>query len=146
MCVYIWTYFPPIIPENDSVSSCLWGYLKTAWYSITCLSYSEYTGTNAQMLHFQRTRAFVPACGGEDSWVCYWLDHGCLCSGDQKRGWYSCGFPRMCPPSFCTWKFYLNVTVWGVQDSGSLIGVSGVTEACRVVLMCLQCVKFIFWL
>jgi len=36
-------------------------------------------------------------------------------------------FPRMCAPSFCTWKFYLNETVWVVWDSGSLIRVSGVT-------------------
>lgn len=47
----------------------------------------------------------------------------------RKRGWCSWGFPWMCPPSFCTWKFYLNVTVWRIWDSGSLIGVSGATEA-----------------
>lgn len=76
----------------------------------------------------------------------YWLDHGCLCSGEQKRGWCSWGFPWMCPPSFCTWKFYLNVTVWCIWDSGSLTGVSGATEAWGVGLMCLRCVKFIWWL
>lgn len=151
MRVYIWTYFPPIFPEIDSFSSCLWGYLKNVWYSITCLSHSEYTGTNAQMLHFQRTRASVPACRDEDNRFSYWLDHGCLCSGDQKRGWYLCGFPRMCPPSFCTWKFYLNVTVWSVRASGNLIGVRwcyrsvqgdfDVSPMCQIYMLALNTVQ-----
>lgn len=117
MCMYIWSYFFPIA-EVDSLSSCLWAYLQPAWYSITCLSYSEYNGTNAQMLHFQSMeRAFVPACGDEDSWFCCWIDHAGLCFGYQKMGWCLCCFLRMCPLSFCTWKFYLSVTVCSVYDS-----------------------------
>lgn len=146
MCMYIWSYFLPI-PEVDSLSSCLWAYLQPAWYSITCLSYSEYNGTNAQMLHFQSMeRAFVPACGDEDSCFCCWIDHAGLCFGYQKMGWCLCCFLRIVLSHSALGNF---IWVWlfaVFMILRILIGVSGVTEVCGVVFMYLQCVKLICWL